>query len=362
MSHSTGLAGLAEPDMKVVISTFDIALLVAVGGLCAACGSDGPIEDPTAVRAYGFGPFEVAPGEEVDGDCVQISLNNDDYLFINAVELTTGPGFHHSNWLFVPEHVFAGDDGTYTCKDRNYNEATAGILGGVLFAQSTQAPHEIQAFPAGAVIRIPPRSKIVAQIHLLNPTDQPLTITPDIKLTPILESDVTKVLAGISFQNQALALPANMSSRFTVECDLRERHNVIFGRDPDFKIYYALAHYHDLATRLTLEAVTPDGDATTIYSTENNVGDVLGGPLDPLFDMTGYTRLRMSCDYTNPRAEVVRWGVGNQEMCVFLAFSDSPYVWGGGVNQEGEPQNPLLVGTTMTYTNPCVVIAGDASH
>ena len=337
--------------------------LVGMFLIVGACtGGDGGELDPDAPRTYEFGPYTINAGQEITEDCVQISLDNDDYLYVNAVELTTGPGFHHSNWVHVPNHVFAGEDGTFKCSDRDFNEPAAAIFGGVLFAQSTQAPHEIQAFPEGVVIKIPPHFKLVTQIHLLNPTDVPLHVAPTIKITPILETAATTTLAGISFQNQALALPSNMSSRFTVECDLQERHQYIFGRDPDFKIYYALAHYHELATKLTVEAVKPNGDAAVIYSTEHNVGDVLGGPIDPLFDMTGYTKLRMSCEYFNPRADVVRWGVGDQEMCVFLAFSDSQYNWGGGVNERGDPENPLMVGNTMTFTNACSVYANDASR
>ncbi|MBA3453714.1 MAG: hypothetical protein H0T42_11535 [Deltaproteobacteria bacterium] len=338
------------------------AFLGAVLVVVTACTGDGSDPDPTAPRTYEFGPFAIGAGEEVVEDCVQISLDNDDYLYVNEVELTTGPGFHHSNWFFVPSHVFEGEDGTFKCDDRNFNEPVAAIYGGVLFAQSTQAAHEIQRFPEGVVLKIPPRFKIVAQVHLLNPADEPVRVTPNIKITPILEAAVTTTLAGISFQNQALALPANMASRFTVECDLTERHQFIFGRNPDFKIYYALAHYHDLATKLTVEAIKPSGEASVIYSTEHNVGDVLGGPIDPLFDMTGYTKLRMSCDFFNPRSQVVGWGVGDQEMCVFLAFSDSTYNWGGGVNEQGPPENPLMVGNTMTFTNGCQVFANDASR
>ena len=345
--------------MKMPMRAFLGAVLVVV---TACTGTDEPRVDPTAPRTYEFGPFDIAAGQEVNGDCVQISLDNDDYFYVNAVELTTGPGFHHSNWFYVPNHVFEGEDGTFNCDARNFNEPAAAIFGGVLFAQSTQAPHEIQAFPPGVVIKVPPHSKIVAQVHLLNPTDAPVTVSPTIKITPIVETTVTTTLAGISFQNQALALPSNMSSRFTIECDLSEQHQFIFGRNPDFKIYYALAHYHELATRLVVEAVKPSGESAVIYSTEHNVGDVLGGPIDPLFDMTGYTKLRMSCEYFNPRAEVVRWGVGDQEMCVFLAFSDSQYNFGGGVNDRAPPENPLMVGSMMTYTNACTVYANDGSR
>jgi hypothetical protein len=338
------------------------SLVVTVVGISLATGCGTDRADPTAPRTFEFGPYDLAPGDEVTSDCVQMTLHNDDDVYVNSVELTTGAGFHHSNWFFVPENVFPGEDGTYTCNDRNFDQAVAAIYGGVLFAQSTQAPHEVQAFPPGVVIKIPPRSKIVTQIHLLNATEGPLTIKPNLKIKPILESDVTTTLAGISFENQALALPPNMPSKFSVECDLSERHQALLHRDPDFKIYYALAHYHELGTGLTLEAVRPDGTATTVYSTTTHAGDVLGGPIDPLFDMTGYTKLRFSCDFFNPRADVVRWGVGDQEMCVVLAFSDSTYNWGGGVTELTAPEDPVQVGNTMTYTNRCSLFVGDASR
>ena len=323
--------------------------------LAAGCGSDSD-----AVKSFDFGTYDIAPNEEISDKCVQITLHNDEPIYVNSVELTTGPGFHHSNWLFVPEHVFAGEDGTFVCDDRGYSEAVAAVFGGVLFAQSTQAPHEIQQFPEGVAVKLPPRTKIVAQIHLLNPTEEPLQLQPNIKLMSIPEA--TTILSGISFQNQALGLPPNKESRFTTECDLAPDHNMIFGSDPNFKIYYALAHYHELATNLTVEAVKPDGTAATIYSTEANVGDVLGGMLEPAFDMTGYTKLRFWCDFYNPRSETVRWGIGDQEMCVFLAFSDSTYAWGGGVNTQEEPANPTPVGNAMHYTNGCQVFATDAER
>ncbi len=334
------------------------AVVALVLGLGACGGSD----DASGPRTFEFGPFALAAGEEVTDKCVQISLDNSDYIYINSVELTTGPGFHHSNWFYVPERTFAGADGTYTCKDRDFNEPVAAIFGGVLFAQSTQTPHEIQKFPDGVVIKIPPHSKIVTQIHLLNATEGALTIAPNIKIVPIAESAVTTTLAGISFQDHALGLPPNKQSKFSVECDLAPTHNELFGRDPDFKIYYALAHYHELGTGLTVEAVKPDGTAAVVYTTDTKVGDTLGGLIDPSFDMTGYTKLRVSCSYFNPRQDTVRWGVGDQEMCVFLAFSDSTYNWGGGALESDEPANPTVVGNEMHFSNPCTVFANDASR
>ena len=342
--------------------TAAMRILIAALLLTGACASDTAAVDPTAQQTYEFGPFDLTPGQEVTRTCVQISLHNEETMFVNSVELTTGPGFHHSNWFWVPETTFAGDDGTWNCNDRNFNEPAAAVFGGVLFAQSTQSPHEIQQFPAGVVIKVPPHAKIVSQIHLLNPTDGPLMIHPTIAVQPILETQVTTLLAGISFEDQALGLPPHMQSRFSVECEIGAKHQQIFGRAPDFNIYYALAHYHGLGTKLSVEAIKPSGETAVVYTTEHHVGDALGGPLDPLFSMSGYTKLRMSCEFNNPRDATVGWGVGDQEMCVFLAFSDSPYNWGGGVLARDAPGNPMLDGNTMTFSNSCSVYAIDASR
>ena len=323
--------------------------------LMACAGDDG-------IRTYEFGPYTVAPSQEIFRDCVQITLHNTEPLHVNSVELTTGPGFHHSTWMFVPEHLFPGADGMFPCSDRDYSEPAAAVIGGVLFAQSTQAPHEVQAFPPGVAVKVPPRSKLISNVHILNSTDAPLSLRPNIKLATIPAAEVTTLLAGVAFQNQALALPANRASRFTLECDLGSRHRALLGTDPDFQIYYTLAHYHDLGTGLTVEAVRPDGTATPIVATQPRVGELFGGPLEPRFDMTGYQKLRLSCDFYNPRADVVRWGAGDQEMCLYLAFTDSPYAWGGGVNIPEEPQNETLVGSALHYSNPCAVFATSVSR
>ncbi|MBX3162574.1 MAG: hypothetical protein KF773_41820 [Deltaproteobacteria bacterium] len=335
-----------------------VVLAIALVG----CAGEDDKFDPNAPMTLPFGPYELAAGEEHINDCVQITLNNDEAMYINAVELTTGAGFHHSNWFFVPETIFAGEDGTYRCNERNFNEPAAAIFGGVIFAQSTQAPHEVQQFPEGVVVKLPPRQKLVANIHLLNATDGTLKLSPKIELRPIPEAKVTTRLAGISFTNEALGLPPNKVSKFSIECDVATQHQAAFGKAPDFNIYYALAHYHELATRLDVEAVRADGSTTTVFTTSVLPGDVMGGMLTPTFGMTGFEKLRLSCTYFNPRAEVVRWGFGDQEMCVFLAFSDSPYNWGGGMLEQDPPANETQVGNEMHYSNGCQVFANDASR
>lgn len=47
--------------------------------------------------------------------------------------------------------------------------------------------------------------------------------------------------------------------------------------------------------------------------------------LDPPIDVSGATGLRMTCGYDNPTDSTVRYGIGDQEMCVFLAYTDARY-------------------------------------
>lgn len=335
-----------------------LGLLVVV---TAACSSE-PSVDPYAQQVLPFGPVTIDAQQEDTTKCVALSLGNTKDLYVNQVELTTGPGFHHSNWMFVPQHSFAGPDGIFTCDDRSYDQVAAGVLGGVFFAQSTQAPHEVQQFPAGVALKLPPKSKLVAQIHLLNTGDEPLDLAPTIAFTPIPAEDVTTELRSFAFEYHPLGLPSQRQSKFSVECDLAPRHMEAFGRLPDFKFYYALAHYHEWGTGLSIEAVRTDGTAATIYSTQNSVGDTLGGVIDPAFDMTGFSKIRLSCSYYNDTASTLYYGNGNGEMCIFNAFTDSPFTWGGGALDTGAPGTGTDVDGVMTFTRNCQVYAADGTR
>jgi hypothetical protein len=316
----------------------------------AACGSD-PATAPEP-RTFEFGPYPLTAGQEINNQCVSAALDNDEPLYINSVELTTGPGFHHSNWFWVPDNVFAGPDGTWKCDDRQYDEANAGIYGGVLFAQSTQAQHEVQTFPEGAAIVIPPHSRIVAGTHLLNTGEDALSVPLTLKITPIAEA--TTPLAAMSFTNESITLPPHRVSRMSMECDLKKIGNL---PSVSFKVYYALAHYHELGRAMAIDAVRDDGTTSTIFTTAGRVGDALGGTINPLFDMTGFSKIRYYCEFDNERDVTVRWGVGDQEMCTFLSFIDGDFKIAGGALNYNETPTITDNGAYIDYAYPCDLVA-----
>ena len=320
--------------------------------LVAACGSDPKVApDP---QTFEFGPYALAPGQEINGQCVSVTLNNDEPLYVNAVELTTGPGFHHSNWFWVPEDQFAGPDGTWRCNDRGYDEAVAGLVGGVLFAQSTQAQHEVQQFPPGAATVVHPRAKIIAGTHLLNSGDEPVDLTLALKVTPIAEP--TTLLTPTSFTNESIAIPPMRKSRFTIDCNIDRAYRNLEGAAPTYRFHYALAHYHELGRGITIDAVKTDGTSKPIFSTTAAVGDALGGTIDPAISVEGHQTLRFSCHFENNRTTTVTWGLGNGEMCTFLAFTDSEYTWAGGVLNRNEVPTIVDHGDYIEYSYSCDIV------
>lgn len=331
------------------------AVRVLVVGACLAACSD-PAPPATTPQTFEFGPFELAPGQEINNQCVSVTLDNDAPIYVNAVELSTGPGFHHSNWFTVSEALFDGPDGTWPCAERGYDEAVIGIEGSVLFAQSTQAEHEIQRFPPGVALEIPPRSRIVAGTHLLNSGDETFSVPLSLGITPIAEP--TQILSAFALTNESIRLPQQRNSRFTMECDFESTYRNLTGKSLDFSFFYGLAHYHELGTGITIDAVRADGSSEPIFQTTTRIGDILGGPIEPTFAMDGFTKVRFSCNFYNPRNETVGWGVGDQEMCTILAFTDSEYTWGGGVlNRTTTPLSTFDEGAYVESTYPCALIA-----
>jgi hypothetical protein len=328
--------------------------------LLTACGDDDdapPSADAStfqAVWTHDFPSMQIAAGEEIDGLCQSWTVGNDEPLYVNRVELTAGPGWHHSNWLYVPDDAFPGEDGIWPCHEREFDQVSAGIQGGVLTAQSTQAQLGVQQFEPGHALVMPAHARIIGATHALNAGDGAVDTRLGLRLEAIPYANVTTRLHGLSFQNRSIALPPMAHSRFSTRCDLAAKYDAIVGNPIDFHIYYVLPHYHALGEGLTLQAVGGPKDGQVIFQNDSPVGEPGGGPVEPPYDLTGATGLRMTCAFANPRDEVVRWGIGDQEMCVLLAFTDAPVVIAGGV-QPLDANVPLGQDEAGVYENdaPC---------
>jgi len=348
--------------------------LLVLALAAAGCGTDFQAEP--APRTFQFGPFQLASGQEDTDLCVAVSLHNDEPIYVNAAQIAGAPGIHHSNWFWVPDNdAFDFPEGSWSCSTGGgtghpFDQSAAAVFGGVLMAQSTQVYNEVQQFPEGAAIYIPPHSRIVADIHLFNASDSAVTVPVALTIMPIWGFEVHTQLAGFSMEDMSLALPPNVASSFTVECDFTQAWQNLYQQGDvdspqvDFQIYHALAHYHQWGTGLQFEALRDsDGGADMIWSTSSGIGDHLGGVLDPPFDLTGHSKLRLTCDYENNTASTISWGNAGGEMCIAFAFTNSTRVWTAGVVTQGDPGPSVTQGGVTAFTAPsCTVTSVDGQH
>jgi hypothetical protein len=330
--------------------------LVAAALVVVGCGSAG--DDSSAFIAtleHTFDPIRVESGTE-EYWCQSWALNNDETLYVNKVRQVNDGAWHHSNWSFVPEDTY-GEDGTWKCRDRDWNQVTAAALGGVIFAQSTQAFDEVQAFPEGAVIVVPPRSQIVGTVHLFNAGAARIDTSLTMGLQALEEEEVEVKLREVSFLMGDIAIPARERSLWSQTCDIGD----MVGES--YNIYYVLGHYHQWGNSFQMSFVDDDGNERSIVDFTNNPGDTLGVTINPPLNSEGAGRLKYVCGYNNTTDYVLRWGNsgdvegsnGEAEMCQFLAYIDGDTkiaAFEGNLVQDPEPIGETDDGVLL-YDLPC---------
>ena len=281
-------------------------------------------------------PFALEGSEETMS-CYSWTLDNDAPLYVNAVTFQNEGAFHHSNWFVVPEDVYAGDDGFWPCAEREFNDISAALSGTVVFAQSTQAQRETMGFTEGAVIRIPARSKIVAGIHLLNMGPDPRETAGWMTLEAIHPGLVETILSPMMFTYRDLEIPPLSTIEFVGGCA------GVRGLAP-LELHYALPHYHRAGIEARLSFF--EGEEETIAIDQQGFGATpMGRTFDPPLELEDLTGVEFACTYQNPHDETLTWGIGINEMCVFLAFASTSEVAVAGVEESFEEEVELEDGT-----------------
>ena len=308
---------------------------------CVPCGE---MEMPNAegrceliggvMHEYDFGELTLEGGGEYNGVCQSWILNNPEELWVNAVEFSSQGYYHHSNWFFVPEGTHNYEDGNwYNCYNEGFEEITAALKGGVLFAQSTQVNREVQRFGEGVALRIPPYSRIIAATHLLNYTPDEVKTSLVMRLYSLPLETVKVKLTPFRLGYYPLDIPANATSEFGGTCDIDEAFMGVEDKPLDMKLHYVLPHYHNLGHDFRLGIHGGDRDGETLFELGAFTADPFGKVFDPPIDLTGAKGLEFSCTFLNPRDESVGWGIGDQEMCLMLGFAESTIAFDGSVQE-----------------------------
>jgi hypothetical protein len=320
-------------------------LLAFLGAALAACsGSDGSSSGTGGTQGQAFNAswshtfpsIFVPTGQEKDYDCQSWTLNNEETLYITGVRQQNDGAWHHSNWFFVPEDKF-GEDGTWDCRDEDFDMVSAAIFGGVVFAQSTQTLEEVFRFPAKSAVVIPPRSKIIGALHLVNIAAGDIDTSITLEFETAEPEEVEVALQPLSYLIYSLQIPPQQESRWQMTCPMENAYNVL-APDDRVGIYYVLGHYHSWGNYFALDWVDPDGTERNIVELESVIGDSLGRVVDPPVFADGAEALKVTCGYMNTTDAPLVWGNNAEdEMCMFLAYLGSPVKvvsWGAEPSQE----------------------------
>jgi hypothetical protein len=325
----------------------------------AGCATENTTQEITPTLTLSFEPIAIGSGEEISEVCQSWTLDNEETLYVSKIRQRNDGAWHHSNWFFVPEDTYDGPDGTWDCNERGFHDVSAGLAGGVFFAQSTQTFEELQAFQEGAALEIPPRYRIVGGVHLVNVSAAPMETALSFDIETIPEEQVEVRLRPIAFTNTALDIEPEAESRFGMTCDLGQRFDEVLGVAPDYNVYYVLAHYHEWGNYFRLSFVDDDGGDRTIFELESAIGEPLGATLDPPISSEGAPGLRVECGYVNNTDRRLEYGLGGQEMCVFLAYTDADLKI-GAVSAKNTALGPNADGVYMNETACGAVLATPA--
>jgi hypothetical protein len=327
---------------------------------CTACGESVAPSDPYTWHTH-TPPIPLGAGEEILDLCYSWTLNNPEPIYVNRVDLLTSPGAHHSNWAWVPERSFDGPDGLWRCSERGFMASTASFSnGGVLFAQSTQATEDSQAFLPGAVIALPPRVRVIGDLHLLNYGLSDAEVELDMTLRGIPAEEVTTRLSPLAIDYTPLEIQPRGRSEFTTECDIETVHQLVLERPVDFNIHYILPHYHSFGDLLRVELVGGTRDGEVIAETESSIGEPLAITFPEPVSMVGATGIRVRCGYENPTEDMVYYGNGDGEMCIAVGYTDSPNTWLGMTLGENSVEG-VVDGVTQN-TSPCETFSMVSTH
>jgi hypothetical protein len=120
------------------------------------------------------------------------------------------------------------------------------------------------------------------------------------------------------------------------------------------KVYYILPHTHSLATRFFVDVLGGPHDGESLIDLKGYDQGARGRRFDTPYDMTGASGFGFGCEFTNPRDDVIHYGLGDQEMCETLGFAEAPVAFEAKISAANAGPDD---GKIKTFSAPCSAIA-----
>lgn len=279
-----------------------------------------PAKEPPAHTVGGFGielpPITLAPGEEKN-PCYIFPLEIDGPShFVGGGSLHASPGMHHGNITTRPKtgegiRPCPSDEGLFG------GEAADVVQGGsVLFGSSTQIEvDEWQTFPEGMAFRIKDGFEIVARMHYLNASSEPVTVAPSYQWYTIDEAALKQEIGPFIWVLGGFAIPPKSQLTYGTTCSLPSPMHLV----------NLLPHMHKLGVNMSawFSGGALDGQdflSSPGYDPERGV--VV--QYNPSIDLSQGSGFGFSCTWKNTLDKTIVEGQGDNEMCMMFGYAWPP--------------------------------------
>jgi hypothetical protein len=291
--------------------------LLTLGAIVACSGSENETPAPeeslepgmnfaAASAVFKTADYTLAPGEE-KYLCYATTFN--EAFVAEAVSNAAQPTLHH---IVFAKALAPEPEGFSECD--------------VLFRLSWEPLYLSGAgassleLPVGYGHQIAAGTQVVAQLHLLNASTQPVTDSIEITLRRSTVAQ-PKPVAAYAFGTFDVNLPPAQPSSLESTCEVKE----------PVRLLAAFPHMHLLGTRMTLNVSRAGGAFEKVF--DRNPFDFDDQHLEALdLTLNAGDQAKTHCEYDNPHDQAITFGESTMnEMCFFVGFAADRDAIGGCV-------------------------------
>lgn len=288
------------------------ALLFA---LAAACGSSEPSDDsPLAPPAEGEGfqlSFEAVapPGSEI-WLCQISELPEGGFTPVNVAESVQNDGMHHMDIMALTLTGVSLEPGVYDCAE--LYDTYSSLMDSGIFLYASQKPEQSIQLPEGVVANLPPKIKVMHEMHYVNTTDQPVEVFSMVNVYRY-DGEIRDTIWGGAVRDDEINIPPMSEHTEWTRCVMSD----------DIDLLFLSSHTHQLGLEVVVRTFDGEQVGDVIYrNTDWETPALLSFGAEPLSLPAG-TGLEFSCRFRNDTDQVVNWGFSAaEEMCqIALVFT-----------------------------------------
>ncbi len=289
----------------------------ACGGGSTSSGTDAPASAIDAAQGGGttftatWGPVTVDKGQE-DTQCITTHLDNATAVKIHGFHNVLGDASHH----LIVYRVTGAVENTTPTPCSPFTDTLDPAKGSPLMI--TQKAEETLTLPDGVGYSFAPNQQIRLEMHFINTTDVPKTLTATAEFT---------TMSDAAFRDEADFLFIG-SPDIDIKAGQTKSLSAYFPMPTEFadaNFFAITGHEHHLGTNVTVKTATGANDpGTSVYAPANfSWSEPETITHTPPFQVPAGGGFKFTCDWDNTAPGAVDTGFGESagdEMCFFWAY------------------------------------------